>query len=372
MAYFYPATGGIEKHVYELAKRLVNSYNFEIVVVTSNHLENKYKEEIISGIKVYRLPILFKISNTPINPMWYFYLKKIIKKENPLLINGRAPVPGLADLGAICRGKIPFVLGYHFPSMKKGKSLFDILIFIYENTILKYILNKSTVIICSSDYIRKNLFSQYINKSITITQGIDSKLFKPTKLKAENSILFVGNYATHIKGLQELIISFSNVTKKINDIKLVVVGEGNNKEYFELIKKLKLENKVIFKGKLSGKPLVKEYQKATIVVVPSIIDNFPSVILEAMSCGKAVVATNVGGIPDILDSNVGILVEPNNEHQLTDAITRLYTNKHLLREMGINARKKIIGHFDWDIQTKKTKSVFDNVLEINNMEISSK
>ena len=45
---------------------------------TSNHLENKYKEEIISGIKVYRLPILFKISNTPINPMWYFYLKKII------------------------------------------------------------------------------------------------------------------------------------------------------------------------------------------------------------------------------------------------------------------------------------------------------
>ena len=155
--FFYPAIGGMEKHIYELSRRLIKNYGLEITVITSNHDEKKYKEELIEGIKIYRLPYWFKIFNTPINPIWYFGLKEILKKEKPDLINGRMPVPFMADLAVVLSGSIPFVLGYHFPSMKSGSFLKDFLVNLYEKLFLPFLLKKSKFIICSSDYIN-NVF----------------------------------------------------------------------------------------------------------------------------------------------------------------------------------------------------------------------
>ena len=71
--YFYPKIGGLENYVYNIAKRL--SLKHEIVVITSNHLNLKDKIEFFEGMKVIRLSKMFKISNTPINPFWYFKIK---------------------------------------------------------------------------------------------------------------------------------------------------------------------------------------------------------------------------------------------------------------------------------------------------------
>src|SRR3989344_8783646 len=100
--YFYPKIGGLENYAYNIAKGLKKKYDWEVVVVTSNHEQpHKYKEEKIDGMKVYRLPRWFKVSNTPINPMWYFMIKKIIKKERPNIINAHTPVPFMADMAAM-------------------------------------------------------------------------------------------------------------------------------------------------------------------------------------------------------------------------------------------------------------------------------
>src|SRR3712207_4234978 len=99
--YFYPKIGGLENYAYNIALGLKKKFKWNIVVVTSNHVEKKYKEEKINGLKIYRLPYLFKLSNTPINPFWYFQIREIIKKENPDVINAHTPVPFISDIAAI-------------------------------------------------------------------------------------------------------------------------------------------------------------------------------------------------------------------------------------------------------------------------------
>ena len=115
--YFYPKIGGMENYAYNIGKGLKEKYGWEVVVVTSNHEERKYKEEQMDGMKIYRLPFWFKISNTPINPMWLFSIHKIQKEEHPDIINAHSPVPFISDITSLIAGKIPLVTTYHSGSM---------------------------------------------------------------------------------------------------------------------------------------------------------------------------------------------------------------------------------------------------------------
>ena len=94
--FYYPSIGGVQNYVKNIAEGLQKKYKYESVIVTTSE-DKKYKEEKINGLKVYRLPYWFKISNTPINLMWYFQIKNIIEKEKPDLINAHSPPPSLVS-----------------------------------------------------------------------------------------------------------------------------------------------------------------------------------------------------------------------------------------------------------------------------------
>ena len=361
-SYFYPDVSGVGKHMYNLCKCLVSDYHFKVVIISSG---KKYQEEEISGIKVYRLPFWFKLSNTPINPLWYFHIKKIIAREKPDLINSRAPVPFMPDLGALAAGKIPFVLGYHFPSMIKGKILPDILIKIYESLFLRFMLNKAKVIICSSEFIGKSFLKNYSHKIVTITQGIDTRLFIPKETNVRNEIIFVGNFYVEYKGLFYLLQALRFVKDHIKEIKLKIVGEGNYKYYHSLCKKIGINRFVEFKGRLFGKNLVGEYQTSNLLVLPSISDNFPSVCLEAMACKIPVIGTAVGAVKDIIDDGKsGILVPPRDEKALANAIIRILRDKKLADSLEQKGYRKIQDNFNWDDRARMTKEVFDKVIRL--------
>src|SRR3989344_5387095 len=139
--YFYPKIGGMENYAYNISKGLKEKYGWDVVIVTSNHVEKKYKEENLSGMKVYRLPYWFKISNTPINPFWYFELKKIIEKEKPQVINAHTPVPFMVDISALISNKNILFITYHMGSMLKNKFISDIFIHFYEKLTLPITLS---------------------------------------------------------------------------------------------------------------------------------------------------------------------------------------------------------------------------------------
>ena len=118
--YFFPKIGGMENYSYNISKGLKEKYEWDVTIITSNHIEKKYKEERIDGMNIYRLPYWFKISNTTINPMWLFSIHKILIEEHPDIINAHSPVPFISDITSLIAGKIPLVTTYHSGSMIKA------------------------------------------------------------------------------------------------------------------------------------------------------------------------------------------------------------------------------------------------------------
>jgi glycosyltransferase involved in cell wall biosynthesis/peptidoglycan/xylan/chitin deacetylase (PgdA/CDA1 family) len=365
--YFYPKVGGLENYAYNIAKGLKEKYDLEIVIVTSNYREKKDSEEDLFGMKIYKLARWFKISNTPINLMWYFQIKNIIKKEKPDVINAHTPVPFISDITARVCNDIPFIVTYHTGSMMlKGKLLEDLLIKFYESSILKVTLKKAKKIICSSDFVRFDFLKDYTNKTITIAPGVDLNRFKYKISNFKNKILFVGNLkkVEKYKGLEYLLSAVNIIKKNIKDVKLTVVGEGDYTIYYKkLCKDLEIERNVEFKGVLYNKNLVKEYQKTNVFVLPSLFDSCPLVLLEAMACKKPVIGSNIGGIPYVIDNGKnGLIVSPKDSEALPKAIIKILKNPQLAKKMGENGYKKVKKIFIWEKQIKKTNDLFTEII----------
>src|SRR5258708_7927110 len=257
--YFLPHSGGLESYTFNIIKGLIQMYNYEIVVVTSNPNEKKQIIEDYCGIKVYRLPIMLRIANTPINPLWYGSLKRIIQAEKPDIINSHQPVPFIGDLVASLTGNIPFVLTYHAGTMKKNKLLPDIIISLYETFILPHTAKKATRIICASNIIKNTILRRYTLKSTVIHPGVDISLFKPDPAseKDESTILFICRYKNmyRMKGLYYLL----EAIEALPNVKLRIVGE---KDDFT-------DERIVSIGLKRGKELVEEMQKASLLVLPS-------------------------------------------------------------------------------------------------------
>ena len=154
--YFAPKVGGLENYAFNIAKGLQRKGN-DVFIVTSNHFGEGKLEDEIEGLRVIRLAVLFKFSNTPLNPLWYFQLRKIIKIEMPDVINAHAPVPGLADLAVAASGSVPTILTYHAATLRKpGSIIFNIVAKFYE-IIQRPTFIKATGLIAVSDYVKQSL-----------------------------------------------------------------------------------------------------------------------------------------------------------------------------------------------------------------------
>src|SRR4051812_38203086 len=108
-SHFPPSVGGVERYTFHLASGLQQTFQDEVVVVTADAHVRTQSVELYQDLKVYRLPVMFQVSNTPVHLLWYFALKKIIRKEQPDLINAHLPVMCLGDMAAWAAGDIPFV-----------------------------------------------------------------------------------------------------------------------------------------------------------------------------------------------------------------------------------------------------------------------
>ncbi len=353
--YFYPQVGGLENFVFNLTKELNHKYGWEIVIVTSNHIENKYQEEKINGIKVYRLATWLKVSNTPINPLWFFHIKKIINKEKPDLINAHAPVPFIADIAALVCGQIPFVLTYHAGSMKKNVLLDDFFITLYENILLRLLAQKAQKIICVSRFIKNTLFKNVLTKCVIIHPGVNVSLFKPSikKIRKTKQILFICRYAkmAEMKGLNDLI----QAMKMIRGIKLKIIGEKG---------KIR-SSRIKYLGVKTGQDLVKEIQSSNVLVLcpRAHAESFGMVLIEAMACKIPVIGTNIGGIPEVIQHGVdGMIVPSNHPGKLAGAINKILSDDQQANKMVETAYRKVHHYFTWNHQARATIKLFNSLI----------
>ena len=353
--YFPPQSGGLEAYAFHIAQGLMQAYDYEVVAVTSNPHGKKQTIKDYCGIKVYRLPIMLRIANTPLNPLWYLMLKRIIRVEKPDIINSHQPVPFIGDLTALLVGNIPFVLTYHAGTMKKQKLPVDIIIDLYERFILPHTAKKATKIICASNVVRNTILKKYAFKCTVIYPGVDVALFKPnTAIKKEkNLILFICHYKSmqKMKGLYYLL----DAMQALPEVKLHIVGEKGDFA----------DERIVSVGIKHGEDLVEEMQRASVVILPSIgqMESFGMVLIEAMACQTPVVGTNMGGIPEAINNGIdGFIVAPRDSNALAQAIAKILSDEELATRMGQLGAARVREQFSWDSRVALTKEVFASCL----------
>ena len=352
--YYPPKTGGVENYVYNISQGLIKEFGLEVVVITSTDRGNNRTVEKRDLLTIYRLPTSFTFSNTPINPKWFYNLKKIISTEQPDIINAHAPVPYISDIAAFAAGNIPFVLTYHAGTMKKNKFLYDFIIYIYEAIVFQFLRKKAVKIICSSKFVQKSMFKKYKSKSVVITPGVDVSLFHPDPKikKEENTVLFISSHAKmyRMKGMFTLL----DAVQDLPNVSLRIIGEPIS---------LNLKN-VSFVGRKYGLELIREIQKASVLVLASLahMESFGMVLIEAMACKTPVIGTAVGGIPEVIKDGVdGLIVPANNPKELRKAILEILNDKEKAKKMGEQGNLKIRSSFTWNKKVKETYNLFKSI-----------
>ncbi len=170
------------------------------------------------------------------------------------------------------------------------------------------------------------------------------------------------------KGHCYFLEAASLISRKFSEVKFLVVGEdfvgGRYRQQLEdLTFKLGLSDKVVFTGFRQDIPEV--LGSLEILVLTSLKEPFGRVLIEAMACAKPVVATNAGGVPEIVrDGETGLLVPMKNPHAIAEAVISLLEDEKQSEEMGLKGRKRAEVFFDNETNVKQTEKVYSKLLEI--------
>ena len=262
-----------------------------------------------------------------------------------------------------------------FPSTpEKNGGILKIIYDVYSRTLGRFALAHATRITIVSRSLEEELVNKHKidrNKISIVPNGIDLDEYKNIKESYEfrekynisrDSLLILSiGRLSWMKGFQYLIEAMPEILKQRTDAKLVIIGNdgGYEAELKNLIKKLDLDGKVILTGFFDNPIKGKAIKDADIFVIPSIIETFGLVSLEAMAVGKPIVSTNVGGLKDILkyDKNA-ILINPENSHELSEAIKRLLIDENISSNLISNAIEDV-KKYEW----KKVSEYYINLFK---------
>lgn len=193
-----------------------------------------------------------------------------------------------------------------------------------------------------------------------IPNGVDIPEIPDNVEIDEKMLLFVGRLDP-IKGLFPLVEAMRYVD---NDVHLVVVGDGPARaEMEQRVQKASLESRIKFVGAQSATEVTQWLHKAFALILPSYFESMPVTLLEANACGKPVLASEVGGIPSIVNNGKnGWLFSPGKPEQMAVAINRLFANPDIACDMGNFGRKLMREKFSWEKIAHQTETVYKEAI----------
>jgi len=239
---------------------------------------------------------------------------------------------------------------------------------------LKFWLKKvsSKIVFVDKDTMNKLMIKDELKKVELVYNGVDTSYFKPEKselliksfkIEPENKLIGYIGLITERKGIEYLIKAFEKVKQEYKRCKLIIIGSYKKEDEFyykkllELIKTLNLKNEIYFTGNIWD--IKDAINNLDIVVLPSLEERCSRVLLESISCAKPVVASNVGGNPEIIQNGLnGLIVPPEDNDELAKAILKFLTNEKLAEEMGKNGRLIAEKYFDININIQKIKRIY--------------
>lgn len=368
---YYPnAFAGIGVHVYSLIKNLSQMYDLDITVfvVRCESLIDKTPHiyENPNGVKVIEFTGVRDVTNDNLEYFTYKWTKNnilAIEYISTVIDDLQFDLIHCHDMFPIWvmdilrrKFKIPVVATIHArvaPENEIGDSL------------RSFLCKTADVCVAVSNSLAQLLIERYkIDNIKVIYNGISCRKTEELPQK-ENYITFCGRI-TKLKGVDILIRSFCQLIKneEYKDLKLILIGEGRDKSIFEqLVKELKLQDQVVFKGKLENEVAREIISHSLLHIVPSLYEAFATVIEEAMMEKTCVIATRVGGAEEIIENGInGFLVEPNNVEELTEKMHFILKNP-IIKESVVENAYKTVQHFQWSVISRQVYNTYLEILD---------
>lgn len=232
---------------------------------------------------------------------------------------------------------------------------------------VRYFLKKADAFTCTSRYLYSATlkYAPRAARSETIAFGIDTGLFQPT-VKRAGSVKVLGTlkHLSRICGVEYLLRALPDILKRQMDVKVLIAGGGEQKEYRALAKTLGIEGVVEFLGDIPHSAVPDYLGKLDIFVQPSLSESFGVAILEAQAMEIPVVASNVGGIPEVVENGeTGLLVEARDSGALAEAILRLLGDEALCHRMGAKGRAFVEESYTWAANADRMEALYLELLE---------
>jgi glycosyltransferase involved in cell wall biosynthesis len=385
---FPPAwqAGGPVRATYEICRELVKR-NHEVVVYTtdvySRHLWSEYEENptVMEGISVYRFKNLSDAlarKNMPIALGMMSSLEKSMREFDIVHAHLYRCFQAVQVHHYAKKYGVPYILQAHGSLPRIGawprlKWFYDVL---FGHRLLK---DAAKVIALSrveaEQYKRMSVPEE---KIAIIPNGIDLSEYanlppkgafkKKFNIPEDRKIILYLGRIHKIKGIDILIKAYAYMRNKMNlrDIVLVIAGpdDGYLNEAKRLAQALDVSNHVLFTGPLYGEDKMAAYIDSEAYVLPSRYETFPMTILEVYACGKPVIASEVGGLRDLVkNGETGLLFKPENVKQLAERISNILDDDKMAEEMGLRGRNFVEENFAIEKIIEKLEKLYEEAVK---------
>lgn len=363
---FYPISGGVEKVMYELMESLSqDGIDCDMLCADETHQKHTYIKRLNDKARIIVTPTWIKRYATCISPQMIWELRKRCQAYDIVHVHHPDPMAALAMLLSGYKGKV--VLHWHSDIIKQHALLK------FYMPLQNWLIRRADVVVGTTPvYVKESPhLVKARNKLTSIPIGINPIHPEPEKVKAIRNrfagkkIVFSLGRLVEYKGYKYLVKAASMLP---DDYVVLIGGSGALHDDLQgRIEQYHLQGKVILLGRVPDEDLPAYYGACDLYCLSSIYktEAFAIVQIEAMSCGKPIVATNIpySGVSWVNEEGVsGLNVEPRNAEALCEAIRKIAENHELYQKLSEGARQRFENHFTREKMLSRCKEVYQQLL----------
>ena len=288
--------------------------------------------------------------------------------DNQSISYGMIEIQKRFPLVEIIHHPITFDFKFELASTKKIKYKISRYLWYSFLIMQKKVAPKLKTIVTPSKSSKNGIVTEFNCKSSNITvinNGLDYEEFAPISNieRNKNRLITTASADVALKGLDFSLKALKLLKKNNPKIHLIIIGAPKKNGHTEkLIKKLNIEDNVVFKKNISKEKIKELYSTSSIAIVSSLYEGFGYPVIEAMSCEVPLIATNISSIPELVKS-YGILIDPKDEKKLSFNIEKVLNNYDDYKDNAIKGRQHVIETFNWSKITAEYEKILYKTIE---------
>ena len=354
--YGWDTPGGVQTHIRELTEHLITEGHHVSVLSPVSDDSLEIEDYVVNAGKPISIPINGSVARVLFGPIASSRAKQWIASGDFDLLHLHEPAIPSLSLLACSAAEGPLVGTFHVSTPKK-KAIYAI------GPILEPIVEKLTARIAVSELARSTLKDHFETDAVVIPNGIDGNKYTNAKKSAEysgeNTIGFIGRFEEPRKGLQVLLDSLPIVARFIPDVKYLIAGPGESKDYLKNIDP-QLRNRIKFLGFLTDEMKESFLKSVKIYVAPNTGgESFGIILTEALSAGTAVVASDIPAFKAVLENgDAGTLFTNENSEELAKVLVALLRDGEKREKLSENG-KLSAQKYDWQVVAEQIENVYE-------------